>query len=92
METIHNITNAASGAIWGQEADPNNPNATTPRTTNTGTTGTTSDQNTTGLSTTDPAYTTGNSGYSGQEPISGQLGNTKAGEPYDRGNVGECIS
>ena len=26
---------------------------------------------------------------SGQEPISGEVGNVKAGEPYDKGNEGQ---
>jgi hypothetical protein len=88
METINNITAAASNAIFGssEKEDPNNPNTTTSQTTGTGTTATRSTMSgtsTTGHGTNDPNYV----GASGREPISGQLGNTSAGEPYDRGNV-----
>ncbi|KAG9245507.1 hypothetical protein BJ878DRAFT_541197 [Calycina marina] len=48
METVTNLTNAASRAVFGT-----------------------------------PATTTKSNG----EPVSGQLGNVKAGEPYDKGNI-----
>ena len=49
METVNNLTSAASRAIWG---DPNK-DATS------------------------------------EEPIAGETGDVSAGEPYDKGNVGE---
>ncbi|KAK4123215.1 hypothetical protein N657DRAFT_690856 [Parathielavia appendiculata] len=49
METISNIANAATKAIWGE----------------------------------------GQTSQSGEEPVSGKLGNVEAGEPYDAGNIGE---
>lgn len=89
MESITNLTNAASRAIWGEgEQDPNSTSATstTPRTTESGSAFTGS--KTTGAhSPTDSSYTTGNTI---REPISGHLGNTSAGEPYDKGNDGKC--
>lgn len=53
METVSNLTSAASRAIWG---DPKK------------------DADTTRI---------------GEEPRSGETGNTSAGEPYDKGNEGE---
>lgn len=53
METVNNLTSAASRAIWG---DPNK------------NTNTTQDE----------------------EPMSGETGDVSSGEPYDKGNVGEC--
>ncbi|KAK0130000.1 hypothetical protein ONS96_000538 [Cadophora gregata f. sp. sojae] len=55
METITNITTAASRAIWGE--------------------GTTPDEKKDGNDTL------------GKEPVAGELGDVKSGEPYDRGNV-----
>jgi len=80
MQSITSITNAASRAIWGEQGDPNAIDATTPRTTETGTGE--------GLSATTEGerkseeYTTA----SGVEPVSGKMGDTKKGEPYDMGN------
>lgn len=33
--------------------------------------------------------TTTTTSTTGQEPVAGQLGNVKAGEPYDKGNAGK---
>ncbi|KAH8600005.1 hypothetical protein B0O99DRAFT_611560 [Bisporella sp. PMI_857] len=52
METVSNLTSAASRAIWGDSTTEKKKNEAV-----------------------------------GQEPISGDLGNVKAGEPYDKGNV-----
>lgn len=95
METINNLASAASNAIFGKEEDKTAANSQSE-----GITTTTSGPNTTGANTTNSTMqgnnniiggTTGSShtGYSGQEPVSGQLGNTRAGEPYDKGNVGK---
>jgi hypothetical protein len=35
--------------------------------------------------------TTSTSETMGKEPVSGELGNVKAGEPYDKGNIGTYI-
>lgn len=51
METVNNLTSAASRAIWG---DPKK-GVETP----------------------------------GEEPVSGETGDVKAGEPYDKGNAGQ---
>jgi len=56
METVNNITAAASRAIWGDDTKK------------------------------DETKT------QGQEPVSGELGNVKAGEPYDKGNEGSFFS
>jgi len=51
METVNNLTSAASRAIWGdQEAEQKK--------------------------------------TEGTEPVSGEMGDVKAGEPYDKGNMG----
>ena len=57
METVSNLTSAASRAIWG---DP------------------------------DKDKTSNETG--GQEPLSGEVGDVSAGEPYDKGNAGMIIS
>jgi hypothetical protein len=57
METVSNLTSAASRAIWG---DP------------------------------DKDKTSNETG--GQEPLSGEVGDVSAGEPYDKGNAGMAIS
>ncbi|KAG9231227.1 hypothetical protein BJ875DRAFT_383437 [Amylocarpus encephaloides] len=71
MDTINNMSTAASQAIWGdQTQDPNIPK-TTPRATETGASTLPSSTNTT--------------------PISGQVGDVRGGEPYDKGNIGKTI-
>ncbi|KAH7377592.1 hypothetical protein BKA64DRAFT_255431 [Cadophora sp. MPI-SDFR-AT-0126] len=60
METITNITSAASRAIWGEGGNP--------------------DEKKDGNETL------------GKEPVSGELGDVKSGEPYDKGNVGKDTS
>jgi hypothetical protein len=55
METVSNITSAASRAIWGEGAK-------------------TSENET-----------------QGQEPLSGEVGNTASGEPYNKGNAGKSF-
>ncbi len=52
METISNITAAATKAIWGESNTNGNETA-------------------------------------GTEPLSGETGDVKAGEPYDKGNLGK---
>lgn len=49
MDTINNLANAASKAIWGET-------------------------------------------QSHEEPVSGKMGDVKAGEPYDAGNIGGKLS
>jgi hypothetical protein len=53
MDTVSNITTAASKALWGEGGEETAHNET-----------------------------------GGKEPVSGQMGNVAAGEPYDRGNLG----
>lgn len=53
MDTVTNITTAASKVIWGEGGEETAHNET-----------------------------------AGKEPVSGQMGNVAAGEPYDRGNLG----
>ena len=56
METVSNITSAASRAIWGDGAK------------------------------------TGENETQGKEPLSGEVGDTASGEPYDKGNAGKSFS
>ncbi|KFY40907.1 hypothetical protein V494_03284 [Pseudogymnoascus sp. VKM F-4513 (FW-928)] len=42
--------------------------------------------------TTDATTRTNATGETAHEPLSGKTGNTKAGEPYDAGNLGEFIN
>lgn len=57
MDTVTNITTAASKAIFGDAGEEAAHNET-----------------------------------AGREPVSGQMGNVAAGEPYDKGNVGTVQS
>ncbi|KAJ4391661.1 hypothetical protein N0V93_005280 [Gnomoniopsis smithogilvyi] len=73
METINSMASSAAKVIWG-ESDNNN---TTTNNTAATTTGTTTTDNTTKM----------NTETQGQEPVSGKLGDTSKGEPFDAGNI-----
>lgn len=88
METINSLASAASKAVFG-ESNNTTTNETTPNTTTTTTTAanqeplTVSDstsKNTDNMSATNETL--------GQEPVSGKLGDTSKGEPFDAGNIG----
>lgn len=88
METINSMASAAAKAVWGESSNNNN-ETHEPGTTTTATTATTTDNNST--------TTNNNENMSainetrGQEPISGKLGDTSKGEPFDAGNIGMII-
>lgn len=83
METINSMASAAAKAVWGESNDPNTTaDNTTSTTTGTGTTAT--NTNTSNMS--------ANNETLGQEPVSGKLGDTSKGEPFDAGNIGKIIS
>lgn len=69
METINNLANTATKAIWGD----NNTNTDTTTTSN---------------ETVHPGTETTHNETLGTEPISGKLGDTSKGEPFDAGNMG----
>lgn len=89
METINSIASGAAKLVWGEnnktEADKNTTNTTD---TNTDTT----DEYQKPLTDRTVNPTANNTKMStatqGQEPISGKLGDTTKGEPYDAGNIG----
>lgn len=72
METINSMASAAAKAVWGESND-----STTTSNKEIHEPGTTT---TTNMSTTNETQ--------GQEPISGKLGDTSKGEPFDAGNIG----
>lgn len=65
METITNLANSASKAVWGDN-----------------TTTTTTAENV------HPGTETTHNETKGTEPVSGKLGDTTRGEPFDAGNMG----
>lgn len=75
------MASSAAKVIWGENSDNNNNNTTTTDTTTNPTTDTTTTNNTT--TTTKMTNET-----QGQEPVSGKLGDTSKGEPFDAGNIG----
>lgn len=74
METINSMASTAAKAIWGDNNNNNENNTTT--------TTTTANENV------KPGTETMNNETKGTEPVSGKLGNTSAGEPFDAGNIG----
>ena len=79
METINNAVNAATEAVWPSTGEQDGHTT----------------QTSTGSAPRSDAYNSGTTSNSGpqldnkQEPLSGVLGNTKRGEPYDAGNKAE---
>lgn len=67
------MASTAAKVIWGESDNTNTNNNTT---TTTDTTTTTNDT------------TKMNNETQGQEPVSGKLGDTSKGEPFDAGNIG----
>ncbi|KUI56266.1 hypothetical protein VP1G_03593 [Cytospora mali] len=72
METINNLANTAAKAVWGDS------NTNTADTTNT---------NTTTTESVHPGTETTHNETKGTEPVSGKLGDTSKGEPFDAGNM-----
>lgn len=69
------MASTAAKAIWGDNNNNNDNNTTA-------TTSTTANENV------KPGTETMSSETKGTEPVSGKLGNTSAGEPFDAGNIG----
>ncbi|KAL1874237.1 hypothetical protein Daus18300_003601 [Diaporthe australafricana] len=76
METINSMASTAAKAIWG-ENNNNNDTTTTAASTTTPTTN----------ESVKPGTETMNNETKGTEPVSGKLGDTAAGEPFDAGNL-----
>lgn len=95
METINSLASAASKAVFGES---NNNNTTTTTTTTNETTSNTTTANQEPLTVSDStSKNTDNMSATnetlGQEPVSGKLGDTSKGEPFDAGNIGtmHCV-
>lgn len=73
METITNLANSASKAVWGD-----NTTAATNTTTDT-------------THNVHPGTETTLNETKGTEPVSGKLGDTTRGEPFDAGNMGTLL-
>lgn len=88
METINSIASGAAKLVWGETNNTEADKTTTTTATNTETT----NENQKPLTdrTVNPAAnnTKMTTETQGQEPISGKLGDTTKGEPYDAGNIG----
>lgn len=88
METINSIATAASKAVFGESNNTTNTTTNTNATTANQEPLTVSDstsKNTDNMSATNETL--------GQEPVSGKLGDTSKGEPFDAGNIGtmHCV-
>lgn len=84
------MASSAAKVIWGEGKNTNTTDPTdnaTPQTTSNTTTDTTTD-----TTNTTTAATKMNNETQGQEPVSGKLGDTTKGEPFDAGNIGAINS
>lgn len=92
METINSMASSAAKVIWGENEnnntavdEENQKPATEPTDTTTSTTDTTNNTN-------NNTTNTMSAEVQGQEPISGKMGDTSKGEPFDAGNMGTICS